>query len=216
MRTVDRIRMRAPVERVFQAAADVEQWPALLAHYRWVRMLKRRDDRGVVEMAAWRPFRLFNYPTWWVSEMWLDRQAPAVHYRHIRGITRGMDVVWRFEAAGAETEVTIVHDWPGPRWPLVGPAAAKWIIGPVFIHAIASRTLAGIARFVEGAEGAEGAEENRHPEGAQATEGPAQRSSKTVGKVPRGVYPEHSERARDEVSPSSASSASSASSEDLR
>jgi ribosome-associated toxin RatA of RatAB toxin-antitoxin module len=149
MRTVDRIRMRAPVDRVFRAAADVQQWPALLAHYRWVRILERDGDRGVVEMAAWRPFGLFKYPTWWVSEMWLDREAPAVHYRHIRGITRGMNVVWRLEPVGEETEVTIVHQWAGPRWPVIGSVAARWIIGPVFIHGIASRTLAGIARFVE-------------------------------------------------------------------
>jgi ribosome-associated toxin RatA of RatAB toxin-antitoxin module len=150
MRTVDRIRMRAPVEQVFQAAADVERWPVLLSHYRWVRMLKRDGARGVVEMAAWRPFGVFKYPTWWVSEMWLDREAPAVHYRHIRGITRGMDVVWRFEPVREQTEVTILHEWRGPSWPLIGAAAARWIIGPVFIHGIASRTLAGIAAFVEG------------------------------------------------------------------
>jgi ribosome-associated toxin RatA of RatAB toxin-antitoxin module len=150
MRTVDRIRMRAPVEDVFQAAADVERWPLLLSHYRWVRMLKRDGNRGVVEMAAWRPFGLFKYPTWWVSEMWLDREAPAVHYRHIRGITRGMDVVWHFEPVREQTEVTIVHEWPGPSWPLIGAVAARGIVGPVFIHGIASRTLAGIARFVEG------------------------------------------------------------------
>ena len=30
MRTVDRTRVRAPVERVFQAAAEVERWPELL------------------------------------------------------------------------------------------------------------------------------------------------------------------------------------------
>ena len=152
MRTVDRIRMRAPLERVFQAAADVERWPGLLAHYRWVRVLERRDDRAVVEMAAWRPFGLVKYPTWWVSEMWLERDAPAVHYRHIQGITRGMNVVWQLEAVGEETEVTIVHEWSGPRWPLIGALAARWIIGPVFVHGIASRTLAGIARSVENGE----------------------------------------------------------------
>ena len=149
MRTVDRIRMRAPAERVLAAAADVERWPEILPHYRWVRMLERADDGGVVEMAAWRPFGILNYPTWWVSEMRVDRRAPAVHYRHIRGITKGMDVVWKIEPRGAETEVIIVHDWTGPRWPLIGQAAASWIIGPVFIHGIASRTLAGIARHVE-------------------------------------------------------------------
>jgi coenzyme Q-binding protein COQ10 len=149
MRTVDRIRMRAPADLVMAAAADVERWPEILPHYRWVRMLERRDEGGVVEMAAWRPFGALNYPTWWVSEMRVDRGALAVYYRHIRGITTGMDVVWRIERMGSETDVTIVHEWRGPRWPLVGRAAAHLVIGPVFIHGIASRTLAGIARHVE-------------------------------------------------------------------
>jgi hypothetical protein len=60
-----------------------------------------------------------------------------------------MDVVWRIEPAGSGTEVSIVHKWTGPRWPLIGPAAAAWVIGPVFIRGIASRTLAGIKRHVE-------------------------------------------------------------------
>jgi ribosome-associated toxin RatA of RatAB toxin-antitoxin module len=150
MRTVDRLVMRAPAERVFAAAADVERWPEILPHYRWVRMLERVDGGGVVEMAAWRPFGVLNYPTWWVSEMRVDRGTPAVHYRHIRGITTGMKVVWHIEPRGGhDTEVTIVHDWTGPRWPLIGRPAANLVIGPVFIHGIASRTLAGIARHVE-------------------------------------------------------------------
>jgi Polyketide cyclase / dehydrase and lipid transport len=149
MRTVDSLRMKAPVERVLRAAIDVEQWPALLSHYRWVRMLERRPDGGLVEMAAWRPFGRFNYPTWWVSEMWIDPGQGAVRYRHVRGLTAGMDVVWRLDPIEGGTEVTIVHDWHGPRWPLVGRAAASLVIGPVFIHGIASRTLAGIARHVE-------------------------------------------------------------------
>jgi hypothetical protein len=149
MRTVDRIRMRAPLARVLEAAVEVEAWPALLSHYRWVRMLERRGEGGLVEMAAWRPFGRLRYPTWWVSEMWVDRGAAEVHYRHVRGITTGMDVVWRIQPVDGETDVTIVHDWTGPPWPLIGSAAAQWIIGPVFIQGIASRTLAGIRRAVE-------------------------------------------------------------------
>ena len=151
MRTVDQTHMRAPVARVLEAAADVERWPELLSHYRWVRVLDRRPDGGIVEMAAWRPFGPVGYPTWWVSEMSVDRSTPAVHYRHVQGITAGMDVVWRFVAEGDGTDVSIVHEWPGPRWPLIGRAAAQLVIGPVFIHGIASRTLAGIRRHVEGA-----------------------------------------------------------------
>ena len=151
MRTVDRIQMHAPPARVLEAAVEVEEWPALLSHYRWVRMLERRGDGGLVEMAAWRPFGRLRYPTWWVSEMWVDRGTAEVHYRHVRGITAGMDVVWRIEPVNGETEVTIVHDWTGPSWPLIGSAAARWVIGPVFIHGIASRTLSGIRRAVEAA-----------------------------------------------------------------
>jgi coenzyme Q-binding protein COQ10 len=153
MRTVDRLRMKAPVDRVFRAAMDVEQWPALLGHYRWVRMLERRPGGGLVEMAAWRPFGWFKYPTWWVSEMSVDPRLGQVRYRHVRGITAGMDVVWRLEPIEGGTEVTIVHEWRGPPWPLIGPAAAALVIGPVFIRGIASRTLAGIARHVEGKRG---------------------------------------------------------------
>jgi uncharacterized membrane protein len=143
--------MGAPLSRVFAAAADVERWPELLSHYRWVRVLERRPEGGVVEMAAWRPFGPVGYPAWWVSEMRVDRSAPAVYYRHVRGITAGMDVVWRFEAVGDGTDVTIEHEWPGPPWPLIGRAAAELVIGPVFIHGIASRTLAGIKQHVEAA-----------------------------------------------------------------
>ena len=153
MRTVDRRVVQAPVARVFAAAADVERWPDLLAHYRWVRMLERNGDRAVVEMAAWRPFGPLRYPTWWVSEMRIDRAAPAVRYRHIRGITTGMEVEWRFADLGpAGTDVTIVHEWAGPPWPLIRRPASEWVIGPVFVHGIASRTLAGIGGWVESQE----------------------------------------------------------------
>lgn len=150
MRTVDRVAIRAPLERVFEAAVQVERWPSILPHYRFVRFLTRRDGGGTVEMAAWRPFGPLRYPTWWVSEMTVDRRAREVRYRHVRGITAGMDVVWRVAADGAHVAVTIVHEWRGPAWPLIGPLAADLVIGPVFIHGIAARTLAGLKRYSEG------------------------------------------------------------------
>jgi ribosome-associated toxin RatA of RatAB toxin-antitoxin module len=150
MRTVDRISIRAPIDRVFAAASDVERWPEMLSHYRWVRFLERRPHGGLVEMAAWRPFGIAKYPTWWVSEMTVRGAEREVRYRHVQGITRGMDVAWRLADQGAgAVSVEIVHEWRGPSWPLIGRAAADFVIGPIFIHGIASRTLAGIKRFVE-------------------------------------------------------------------
>lgn len=150
MHTIDRIEIAAPPDRVFGAASDVERWPDFLSHYRWVRMLERRDGGGLVEMAAWRPFGVLKYPTWWVSEMEVDSGAREVRYRHVRGITRGMDVRWRIGAAPIGSRVDLTHDWVGPAWPLIRRPAAEWVIGPVFVHGIASRTLAGLKRHLEG------------------------------------------------------------------
>ena len=150
---VDRHETSASVTRVFACAADVERWPEWLAHYRWVRFLERRPDGGLVEMAAWRPFGPLRWPTWWVSEMTLDRAAPAVRYRHVRGITRGMDVEWTFAPEGERVAVTVTHRWDGPPWPGLRRAAASLVIGPLFVHAIAQRTLAGIARVAEAGAG---------------------------------------------------------------
>ena len=150
MRTVDERLVRAPLNRIFELARDVEAWPSHLPHYRWVRMHERASDGGgIVEMAAWRPFGGARWPTWWTSEMSVRSEAPAVRYRHIAGITTGMDVEWSFTHEGADTHVRIVHVWDGPRWPLVGGVAATQVIGPVFVHGIASRTLAGLAAVAE-------------------------------------------------------------------
>lgn len=151
MRTVDRIRVHAPFAAVFAAASTVVRWPTILPHYRWVRVL----DDGLVEMAAWRPFvgGLLKYPTWWVSHMTVDRAAGEIRYRHVRGMTRGMDVVWHLADGADGVDAEIVHTWDGPRWPLIGRWAANLVIGPVFIHGIASRTLAGIKRAAEQNEG---------------------------------------------------------------
>jgi hypothetical protein len=45
--------------------------------------------------------------------------------------------------------VRIVHSWNGPAWPLIGIFAASEVIGPIFIHGIASRTLDGLALVAE-------------------------------------------------------------------
>lgn len=153
MNTVDEGFVKAPPALVSRIVSDVEHWPAHLAHYRFVKFREHAaDGGGVVEMAANRPFGPINWPTWWLSEMQLVDtvgSAPAVRFRHIGGITKGMDVEWRFEARAGGTHVELVHAWNGPRWPLIGVFAATAVIGPVFVHGIASRTLAGLAHVAE-------------------------------------------------------------------
>jgi hypothetical protein len=154
MTTIDEQVVRAPLAKIFDIAADVERWPRHLPHYRYVRLLERDPaGGGLVEMAANRPFGPLSWPTWWVSEMEVrppgGATAPVVRFRHVRGVTTGMEVEWSFEAAPAGTHVRILHEWNGLRIPAIGGPVATLLIGPVFIHGIASRTLAGLARAAE-------------------------------------------------------------------
>ena len=151
MTTIDEQLVHAPADLCFNIAADVERWPAILPHYRWVRFHEKQSfAHGVVEMSAWRMFPAgLRYPTWWVSEMRADEQKRIVYYQHIAGITRGMAVQWQLSARGADTFIRLVHTWDGPAWPLIRNVAANLVIGPHFVSAIAQRTLAGVARAAE-------------------------------------------------------------------
>ena len=147
---MDEQHVRAPVDTIFGLARDVEQWPRHLPHYRFVRFRERAGLGGIVEMSANRPFGPLNWPTWWVSLMQvIEGASPRIRFRHIEGVTTRMDVEWRFRAAANGTLVEVEHLWNGPGWPLIGAIAAIGIIGPVFVHGIASRTLAGLARVSE-------------------------------------------------------------------
>lgn len=155
MQTVDKRRVRAPLRAIFDIARRVEHWPAYLSHYRYSRFRERLDivdgipSRGIVEMSAYRPFGPVGWPTWWVSEMVVNFQTPSIRFFHIGGVTKGMDVEWRFVPAGDSTDVEVLHVWAGPPIPFIGIIAATTVIGPVFIHGIASRTLEGLATIAE-------------------------------------------------------------------
>ncbi len=151
MRTLDERFVQAPLRTIFGIAADVERWPERLSHYRRVQFRERTGECGVVEMSADRPFGPLNWPTWWVSLIQIrdEGNVPSIRFRHIDGITTRMEVEWLFAPASGGTRVSVLHLWNGPAWPLVGALAARAIIGPVFVHGIASRTLAGLARFAE-------------------------------------------------------------------
>jgi ribosome-associated toxin RatA of RatAB toxin-antitoxin module len=155
MRTVDEQLVHAPLERIFALAANVEAWPRHLPHYRYVRFDERAaDGGGVVQMSADRPFGPLGWPTWWRSLMAVRKPAdapssPSIRFRHVAGITTGMEVEWSFVPVAEGVHVRILHLWDGPAWPLVRTVAAVAVIGPVFVHGIASRTLAGLARAAE-------------------------------------------------------------------
>jgi ribosome-associated toxin RatA of RatAB toxin-antitoxin module len=144
MHTVDTIAINSTPEVVYRLASDVERWPDILAHYRWVRVLETRGpDECIVEMAA----RRDRIPVWWRSIM---RRYPAEHriiYKHIGGATTGMDVEWTIVSTGDVTRARITHDILLP-WPVIGPLTA-WLMCDVFVSYIANQTLHGIAAAAE-------------------------------------------------------------------
>src|SRR5215218_7696687 len=103
--------MNGPLPRIVELAADVERWPEILPHYRWVTLLEGGGDRKVVEMAA----RRDRIPVRWraIQEVRRDGPTPVIGYRHIRGVTKGMEVAWTFEPRPREGAVLvrIHHDF---------------------------------------------------------------------------------------------------------
>ncbi len=135
----------APFERIFALAADVERWPQILPHYRYVRPLPDPDGERRFAMGA----RRGPIPVRWEA---VQRPLPAerrIEFVHTGGLTRGMWVAWRFEPRDGQVDVSIEHRLDLP-WPLIGDLVARTIIGPHFIDAIAGRTLRRVKALAEG------------------------------------------------------------------
>ncbi|HKG26010.1 MAG TPA: SRPBCC family protein, partial [Thermomicrobiales bacterium] len=71
MHTENAIDIQAGLDRIVALAADVERWPAILPHYRSVRLLEGGGDRKVVEMAA----RRDRIPVSWRAIQEVDRRG---------------------------------------------------------------------------------------------------------------------------------------------
>lgn len=135
MHTGNSIIMHAPRERIFETAANLELWPKILPHYRYIKYLERGPERNLVVMAATRS----GIPISWTSEQIIDRDRFEVRFHHLKAFTKGMHVVWTFKETAAGVLVEILHDLKF-RVPAFAPIADQ-IIGRFFIHHIASQTL---------------------------------------------------------------------------
>jgi uncharacterized membrane protein len=144
MKSVMRVTMAAPYERIFRLAADVERWPDILPHYRYVRRLADIGSDRQYAMGA----RRGVIPVAWKA---IQRPLPderRIDFQHTGGVTRGMVVAWRFQPVDDAWDVSIDHELH-LRWPVIGGVMADRIIGPQFIDAIAGRTLRTIKRLAE-------------------------------------------------------------------
>ena len=135
----------APPDAVFPFVADLARWPEFLPHYRYVRVLRREDGATLAAMSARRGI----IPVSWHALQTHDRGSRRVHFRHVRGITRGMEVDWTLEPESGGTRARILHELD-LRWPWVGAWIAEHLISRRFIHPIATKTLARFKALAEG------------------------------------------------------------------
>ncbi len=156
MHSENSILMNVVPQRIFDVAADLSQWPAMLPHYRWITYLNRSPNRNIVIMAAWRDLPMVTgakIPIHWTSEQEIDREKMEIRFHHLKAFTKGMLVVWTFTPTKDGTEVRIVHDLHSGL-PILGKLLVEPIVGQFFIHFIANQTLKHMKTFVERTNGA--------------------------------------------------------------
>ena len=108
MKSTIQVLMRAPWERIFPLAAEVERWPQILPHYRYVRRVPDPDGERRFAMGA----RRGAIPVTWEAVQRPLREERTIEFVHTGGVTKGMWVAWRFVPVDGGTEVQ--HRAPAP------------------------------------------------------------------------------------------------------
>jgi len=143
MRKTNSLLMRAPKMAIFETAANLDLWPKILPHYRYIRFLERGANRNVVIMAA----RRSGIPISWISEQIIDRSRLEIHFHHLKAWTKGMRVVWTFSDTPDGVLVAISHNLQFRIRPLA--PIIDLVIGDFFIHNIANKTLRCMKAYME-------------------------------------------------------------------
>ncbi len=147
MHTENSILIRAPLEQVYETTAQLERWPAMLPHYRWIRVLRRgpgnADSEMIVQMAARRGW----LPIHWTSQFAADRHRVELRFRHLKSFTKGMEVTWTYTPTRDGVLVRIRHDLD--RSSVLGRWFARRVLGAIFIAPVANRTLRCFKDYLE-------------------------------------------------------------------
>ena len=145
MRSTASIWVQAPPRELYELVSDLGRWEERLPHYRYVRILDRQNGSVRAAMSA----RRGRIPVFWEAVQTLDPVAPAIHFHHVRGITRGMDVVWSFLPERGGTRARVDHQLDF-RMPILGAWLAERVIAREFIEPIVAQTLTCFRDIAEG------------------------------------------------------------------
>ena len=137
--------------RVFALSSQVARWAELLPHYRRVTIEATRGERILARMVAVRQLGPLTIPVAWRAEHWTESAQPndlRLRFRHVRGVTRGMDVTWHIQPVAGGSSVSIEHSFRRPL-PLFGDDVVPRVIDRLFVRPIAGRTLATFKSLAE-------------------------------------------------------------------
>ena len=148
MRSSIGIDVGAPPDLVYRLARDVTRWERLLPHYARSRVVRSEADGSLVcDFVARRvivPWLGLGIPVAWRSRTWHEPETRRLHFHHVAGATKGMDVTWTIEpgpSGGTRIEITHVFR---PR-----VAAFARFVDVAFTRPIAGRTLATVRDLAE-------------------------------------------------------------------
>jgi len=143
--------IRAEPHLIFDLAANVQDWPRILPHYRWVRVRANHGPtKRTVEMAARHdvlPGR-FGFPLRWTAVETTFPAEQRIEFEHIGGITRGMRVTWTISPLGDSTVLVRIRHVFTPRWP-VPDRLVHAVVGEYFVNGVARRTLRRICDLAQ-------------------------------------------------------------------
>ncbi len=149
MRSTIAIDVDAAPDLVFAIAGDATRWQRLLPHYSRSRADQQHADGSTTcSFVARRPLLPvlgLALPVAWRSRVSSDAHERRLRFRHIGGVTAGMDVTWTLEPrVGGGTRIEIEHVFER------GPAdILPRFVERFFIQPIAGRTLASFKALSE-------------------------------------------------------------------
>lgn len=148
MKSAYEVIIQCPLEKAFLTVGDLVRWPEFLPHYRYNRFLEKGPAGGLVKMSCYR----LGYPLRWIARYKIDLAKRRLTFKHVKGAlnaTQGMDITWQFHEEGDHAvRVKVTYEFT-PRITVGGELLARLVLGELFIHSLAEKTLTALKRKME-------------------------------------------------------------------
>ncbi|MEW5767820.1 MAG: SRPBCC family protein [bacterium] len=143
IRTENTIIINAPGDKVFSVVSDFEAWPQFIPAYQEVKIVKKEDNRLVIE----RKGEVRGKPVFWKSEVKLEPPA-SIKSKQVEGPIPDMEIEWCLEETEGGTRIILSHNFEYKKIPLLGYIIGRLIVAKI-VYKMADETLQAIKNRVE-------------------------------------------------------------------